>query len=100
MGIPPPGQLAHHGRPAWHWQERDGRGYLGCSAIGRHRHGGDKAMPVTIPRLNEALRGVADGVAYGLETVVNCGITNCRSRPYLFTEFMLGNHGRGVSGEW
>jgi hypothetical protein len=75
-------------------QERDGRGDLGRSAIGRHRHGRDKAIPVTIPRLNEALRlpGVANGVAYGLETVINGGITDCRGRPYLFTEFMLGNH--------
>jgi hypothetical protein len=56
---------------------------------------------VTIPRLNEALRlpGVADGAAYGLETVVNGGITDCRGRPYLFTEFVLGNHTVAVHQE-
>jgi hypothetical protein len=84
-----------------HRQGRDGLRYLGRSALGRHRHGGDKAIPVTIPRLNAALRlpGVADGAAYGLETVVNCGITDCRGRPYLFTEFMLGNHTVAVHQE-
>src|SRR5262245_38667683 len=82
-------------------QERDSRGYRRCTAVRRHRYGGDKAIPVTIPRLNEALclPSVADGLAYGLETVFNGGITDCRSRPYLFTEFLLWNHTVAVHQE-
>jgi hypothetical protein len=75
-------------------QARYGLGYLGRCAIRRHGHRGDKAITLAIPRLDEALRlpGVTDGVAYGLETVFNCGITDRLSRPYLFTQFLLWNH--------
>jgi hypothetical protein len=84
-----------------HRQKRDTRGIRWHAAIGRHRHGGNEAVSVTVPRLNEALRlpGVANGVAYSFETVINCGITDCRSRPYLFTEFMFWNHAIAVHQE-
>jgi hypothetical protein len=35
---------------------------------------------------------VANGLAYGLQTIFNCGITDSLSRPYLFTQFLLWNH--------
>src|SRR5712691_6029900 len=76
------------------WQDRDGLSCLVRGAIGGQRHCGDKVITLAIPRLDEALRlpGVADGMAYGLETVFNCGITDSLSRPYLFTQFLLCNH--------
>jgi hypothetical protein len=66
----------------------------GHFAIGGYGHRGDKAIALAIPRLNEALRppGVANGLAYGLETVFNRGITDRLSRPYLFAQFLLWNH--------
>ena len=50
---------------------------------------------------DEALRlpVVADGLAYGLETVFNCGIADSLSRPYLFTELLLRNHTVAVRQE-
>src|SRR5215813_3694954 len=76
------------------WQGRDGLSCLAHSAIGGHHHLGDKAITLAIPRLDETLRlpGVADGLAYSLQTVFNCGITDNLSRPYLVTQFLLWNH--------
>jgi hypothetical protein len=38
------------------------------------------------------LPGVADGTAYGLQTVFDCGITDSLSRPYLFGQFLFRYH--------
>src|SRR5215831_17904862 len=56
--------------------------------------GSDEAIPLAIARLDEAWRlpGVADGVAYGLQTIFNGGITGTPSRPHLCTEFLLWNY--------
>jgi hypothetical protein len=64
------------------------------SAIWGHGHGGDKAVALTIARLNETLRlpVVADGPAYSLETVFNRGIAHSLSRPHLLAQFLLRNH--------
>src|SRR5262249_20355135 len=64
------------------------------SAIGGLHHLGDKAITLAIPRLDETLRlpVVTDDLAYGLQTVFNCGITDNLSRPYLLTQFLLWNH--------
>src|SRR5437870_2109780 len=77
-----------------HWQARYSLGRLTHSCIGRHRYRSDKAITMAIPRLDEALRLpiVANGLAYGLQTVFNRGITDSLSRPYLFTQFLLRNH--------
>ena len=66
----------------------------GAAPSGRHRHGGDKAIALAIARLDETLRlpVIADGVAYGLETVFNRGIAHSLSRPHLFAQFLLRNH--------
>src|SRR5262249_31051146 len=55
---------------------------------------GDKVIPMAIVRLDEPLRlpRVADGLAYGPETVFNGGITGTLRRPDLGTEFLLRNH--------
>jgi hypothetical protein len=76
------------------WQDCNGLGGLGHSTIGGHGHRGDKAVTLAIPRLDKALRlpVVTNGLAYGLETVFNCGIAYSLSGPYLFTQFLLRNH--------
>jgi hypothetical protein len=76
------------------WSVRYGLGRLAHSRLGRHCYRSDKVITLAIPRLDEALRLpiVANGLAYGLKTVFNRGITNSLSRPYLFAQFLLGNH--------
>src|SRR5262249_43518599 len=92
------GMVGHRGTGR---EKGGGWGYLRVWSIGGYRHRGGKGVPVTIPCLNEALRlpSVADDVAYGLKTVFNRGITDCRSRPYLFTQFLLWNHTVAVRQE-
>jgi hypothetical protein len=82
-------------------QERCGLGHRAHSTIWRHGYRGDKTVTLAIPRLDEALRLpiVADGVAYGLQTVFNRGIADSLSRPYLFTELLLRNHTVAVRQE-
>jgi len=82
-------------------QARYGLGRRAHSSIGRHGYRSDKAITLAIPRLNEALRLpiVANGLAYGLETVFNGGIADSLSRPYLFTELLLRNHTVAVRQE-
>jgi hypothetical protein len=66
----------------------------GRCGIGGPGDGRDEAIPLAIARLDEALRlpGVADGMAYGLQTIFNGGIPGAPSRPHLGTEFLLRNH--------
>src|SRR2546425_9859106 len=77
-----------------HWQARYSLGRRVHSGLGRHGYRSDKAITLAIARLDEALRLpiVANGLAYGLETVFNGGIADSLSRPYLFTQFLLWNH--------
>src|SRR5215510_3627864 len=75
-------------------QQRYGLRCLVRLAIRGSRHSGDKAITLTVSRLNETLRLpiIADGVAYSLETVFNRGIAHSLSRPHLFAQFLLRNH--------
>jgi hypothetical protein len=80
------------------WHQGAGLRCLTPSAIRRHRYGGNKAITLTVARLDEALYPsvIANGLTYGLEAVFNGGVTDRLNRPYLFTEFLLGNHAIAV----